>query len=931
MLCSRAFSTFAVLLSVLQATSPIVIEAQSSQAIRANEQGVSDLKYNVLGQGAGSPIPWSVLRQWVVLRTKTRGWPNQRLFAEGSPFIDLKVRAPWYEEAQEQLEMVRNNIQASFPVATGTSYAQMLDSQNTEFMKLQQSFEANARVRVPGTLKTIQTTSLSVRIAATQALVPSTVSKEAMTSAKDAGSQLQSLLDPQQLRPEDLASIKAGTEIILATLTVDKQNALKDLPEGLDKYRQIAAQGMGTAKDASQKVQRLLEPRQLTPQELATAQRESGIILSTLTTEAQNTLNKLSEGPDKYRQIAAVGVGLVDSISTRVQTAPVALDQALNLAKSFGQFEKAQSDLVSNFASQSQAVQQSLSTDLDAAEKAWPRLLQDALAVQIEPGKPIPEEVKRVASFTEQFSQLKDVLQGRVQGLGNPSATAMLTFGIAQTNLASPALVQNLAALATTKGDYASAALGLASSLGINPPPAIASVLPLLGTAASFMSGAGALSAISGLAGGGGILSFAGGFGGGGKDYSADFAKIEAELAQINQRLSAIEGKLDRLEQEIRANQQEVMSALEAINFDVSRTHALLLNEFHGQRLGPCKAAANRPKSQDPLSDVTECDRQLDLLLTGEDTPTLFTLEMNLTSPSLQATALAASTSAKSVRAALSRLVRGKDGTALFFPSATIDDLTLKLQNPSSKPIECDVIMTRRKLLEPGIVSTYVGTEQDALLASYKSPTASQWWSHHGDSVRQRWLHEVELLDDTVAQQTILVGDLALPEIVKAIDNKSDLRWLKESWGTDPPSILAENVTRYWMWQKLESQPGAARTLYDFAWNSNDPRFWYELTGSTPDKVTFSQDVVTKVSTSGDSQDETIWFVTFAGFTRVPLPTPKEWMHFELRWTNALTDVVSTRRRLIDELAGMEYLSSLRSGGKMIDILQVFALAEPAN
>jgi hypothetical protein len=439
------------------------------------------------------------------------------------------------------------------------------------------------------------------------------------------------------------------------------------------------------------------------------------------------------------------------------------------------------------------------------------------------------------------------------------------------------------------------------------------------------MSGAGVLSAISGLAGGGGVLSFVGGFGGGGKDYSADFAKIEAELAQINQRLAAIENKLDRLEQQIRVNQQEVMSALESISFDVARTHKLLLSQAHAALRQPCLLAINSPAKLDPIGEVTTCDNQLDGILLAQNTPMLFTLETNLVTARLDDNAMAASSREKVARAVLSKLADKANCAGLFYPSITIDDLVKK--TTSKGPVfECVDIMARRELLEPGIVSSYVNEEQDALLASSRSNSAIRWWNQHGEGVRRRWMHEVELLDDAIAQQSIMVGDIVLPRLATTVEAGGDLSSIQNVWGEKTGGVLAENVARYWLWTKIKDTP-AARVLYGTAWYSNDDRYWYDLTGAKFNAVAFTQETVTTTLPSGESKDELVWFVRFKDLAKVALPRPNEWMHFELHWSNALTEVIESRRRLIDEISGMDYMADVVRTGKTLDLLQVFALA----
>jgi hypothetical protein len=449
------------------------------------------------------------------------------------------------------------------------------------------------------------------------------------------------------------------------------------------------------------------------------------------------------------------------------------------------------------------------------------------------------------------------------------------------------------------------------------------------------MSGAGPLSAISGLAGGGGALGFLGGFGGGGgKDYSADFARIEAELAQINQRLAVIESKIDQLAQTIKANHEETMAALEAISFDVARTHKLLLAVEHDRLLDPCRVAAKRSGMADVMDKVGKCSDLLEEFM-SKPTPTLLTLEANLKTANLKDSALAATEREKTSRFFLSKLAGDRDCIGILYPSATLDDFSRKRANPQPlQRTECSAMMARRELLEPGIISSYVETEQAAILASGTSATAGRWWSANGATVHLRWMHELQLLDDGIAQQTLMVGDLVLPELAAIAENapaadSSDLSRLKDMWGDQPASILAENVARYWMWQKIAKSAGA-RTLYALAWNSKDDRFWYAVTGADRANISFSLESVSKVLPNGTVQPTDVWFITFNTLPKVPLPSPADWAHFELRWTNGLTDIVSARRSLLDQVAGTDYLTNVRRNRQTaLDLVQAFVLAGP--
>jgi hypothetical protein len=133
-------------------------------------------------------------------------------------------------------------------------------------------------------------------------------------------------------------------------------------------------------------------------------------------------------------------------------------------------------------------------------------------------------------------------------------------------------------------------------------------------------------------------------------------------------------------------------------------------------------------------------------------------------------------------------------------------------------------------------------------------------------------------------------------------------------------------VARYWVWQRLSKNPAAASSLYSFAWYSNDARFWTAIIGTASPSATFTQETAKQTQLDGTTIDRLVWYVTFPNLTKVPLPPPEEWMHHELRWTNALADINAARSRIIDQIVGMDYLSTLGTE-KAVELGQAFALA----
>jgi hypothetical protein len=134
---------------------------------------------------------------------------------------------------------------------------------------------------------------------------------------------------------------------------------------------------------------------------------------------------------------------------------------------------------------------------------------------------------------------------------------------------------------------------------------------------------------------------------------------------------------------------------------------------------------------------------------------------------------------------------RTKDCSALLYPSATLDDLSQKISSHAGSGISCDVLMTRRPLLEPGILTTYINTEQDALVATTRSSDPSAWWRKNGSRIKTRWNFELTLSTDSIFQQSIMIGDLTLPQLAQSVDSANGHRFpttaLGEKWQSDHP------------------------------------------------------------------------------------------------------------------------------------------------
>jgi len=142
-------------------------------------------------------------------------------------------------------------------------------------------------------------------------------------------------------------------------------------------------------------------------------------------------------------------------------------------------------------------------------------------------------------------------------------------------------------------------------------------------------------------------------------------------------------------------------------------------------------------------------------------------------------------------------------------------------------------------------------------------------------------------------------------------------RNLRKVWGENNPGVLATNAVRFWVWSRLRNNL-APRTLYAIAWKSaGDDRLWKSFLGTHDSPVAFRW-----------TEKESAWYAVFPGLAPARLPSPQEWESFELRWPDALTELVAVRKRLRDELTGIEYLRNLRLDSRAKpDVLEAFGIA----
>ena len=154
-----------------------------------------------------------------------------------------------------------------------------------------------------------------------------------------------------------------------------------------------------------------------------------------------------------------------------------------------------------------------------------------------------------------------------------------------QTRLASPELVRAWLT-GEHKRNYASAALGW-RQMGVHVPRGYRTRCLYLASAASWTEKV--LCRIFRDRRRERLLKFAGGFVEGGKDYSGEFAKIQAQLARKNQRLAMIESRLDMPRQTMRKNPKRLSRRLRRSASTLGSNSKPSLKPWNSDRLVPAR------------------------------------------------------------------------------------------------------------------------------------------------------------------------------------------------------------------------------------------------------------------------------------------------------------------------------------------------------
>jgi hypothetical protein len=746
------------------------------------------------------------------------------------------------------------------------------------------------------------------------------------------------LASDTDLGPQNNVAYQFSAALQTSTKTAFSQ--IKEFEQGLATTRNAALsrvlsdsatpQILGQAQAAATELQNVLARAQLSANDLKALQAGGDRILNCLKKDATVGLGaipvEVGGARAYYEKLADLAASFPGQVSNARRTlAGLTTDRSVDLLTGLGHLKMAQQVFSGQIAQNAELLRTGLQNGINQLNGGWDKLLSAALNAPITDGV-LPAEVKRLAPFVKDFANLKEML-----GRGTPSSASeisevLFTSGIISKNSGVGQAASAVSTIMQLKGNYSNAASAVLdtvsklNSAGV-PIPGLKEAAPLLSSATSIIQAAGPLLALTGFGAGFSAFSALGGFGGGGSDNSAQFAAIQQQLSVINAKLDQVLTKLDALDKKITAQHEQVMNALEALGFDVERTRDILVNSVVHQTVrGPCRAAAEASDGTLREQHINVCNDHLQQLYAANDIPGILTLKANLVTQSLKQSALDKFRQELTIRQILVSFATDLDCGGLDYPSHDIDNLNRKLARYTARSGEssCSLLVLGAPLLEPGILEEYVANEQDALNATalLGRGKALNWWHDNGAQVRGRWTnHELPILNQAIAQQAIVSGDLLLPSFAKFLDDGSELDKVTQVW--NDRGVFAENVVRYWIWTRLQSQTWM-RTLYSLAWNSQNDQYWSRIfcqpnqaDCGVKNGVHFSQEQVKTVKEDGSESNEMAWFATFGNLPKVLMPKPSEMYTLELRWPATLTTVVASRDRLLSASGGMEFVSQL--------------------
>jgi hypothetical protein len=886
-------------------------------------------------------VPLPVLQTLIVERTRAGDWDNlQKVATKHSPYTKLDASEVLLRTLRTKLTITRQALLAeSFGLKEAPALAtdvSLLPHDNT-LLELQSNLQSASAVNVEAIqkleekLKPIQAAAILTLRADFNGNAE--LGKQVLANARVANQEMRNILDTAaRVGSSDFTTLRNESDAILKTLDEQVQKAMGPIPEQLEAARSYYEKLTNVAlKEHSTSIIRAVngQTQQLlgvAPPDIvrARAYYEGVSNLATQVTQSVQT-GKIPSFPKSASLTPAVG---------------------LQLLQSLGALNNAHAELARSLHDDGDALAKGLEQGIGILNGGWDQLSKAAGRVDAPniANPVLPEQIKNLAPFVRDLDSLNDILKGN-QPVGVPQISrALAAVGVLPQGTALAQASTALSTIISKKADYSNAATGVMTTLsalnsaGISIP-GFQQIAPVLNTANSILQAAGPLTTIAGFATGLSAFQMIGGLGGlgGGGDDSVNQAlsQINAKLDQINHKLDVVIEKLDQLDDKITKQHMEVMNALEAIGFDVARSNKLLLMQLHKTVKVPCLRAANG-NDDDFERQLAQCHQALsDLYVDSDPTrnpPGELRFETNLTTYNASQTAFGEFKTELTYRRDLSNLLTTTNCQALAYPSSDLDELNYKLATygKRNKANDCQSLL-ESNLLEPRIVSEYVLWEQNAFAATPRLGIRKtiDWWQGHGKVLNYRWTSkELPLLNLAIAQQAGVTGDVLLGELAQSLDQsfKDDakLAELKKIWTS--AGVLPENIARYWIWSRIGTQAlinsGTQndnvasqahktypwlRTLYAFAWESGDDRYWYLLTRAPTDKVKFTFRPRKIINPDGTEGQEMVWMVQFRDLPEVPMAKPSEMNLLELRWPSTLAQLVEARERLLVTLGSMNY------------------------
>jgi len=353
---------------------------------------------------------------------------------------------------------------------------------------------------------------------------------------------------------------------------------------------------------------------------------------------------------------------------------------------------------------------------------------------------------------------------------------------------------------------------------------------------------------------------------GGGPDYSAALQAINQKLAEIDKKLDLAIAKIDALDNKLTAQHVEVMNALESISFDVNRTLqgvnqtqvdtysrecVDIQNNFHND---PELPIANR------VDSYKRCNEQLNNVNAGL-TKNFLKAIPNLSTVDFQNSALVklrkiAALHSKSDNWAEKNCFSLAVASSSLHELGTVSNVGLEqAENTAGKDL-CRDVRSISDMLDPGMLTFFTTLEWTAADFSWKlgqdHAQEVMWGNKKRQAVAYRWANELRLLNGAVGQQSILVGDVTVPNWAGKLDLKTALDQTDIDV-LNGNTILAQNSVRCWLQDHMDKtrlalQPNSSSEFgtslkYAFAYFACSPDFLQSLTETGNDgSADFSTD-----------------------------------------------------------------------------------------